>query len=62
MNHQQVGNPDEHAQATLDFVAADEPPLRFAAGEDAVGVVETILDQHRSDLDTWRATSTPLGQ
>ncbi|MET3452595.1 hypothetical protein ABIC61_002875 [Curtobacterium sp. 1544] len=42
-------------------MAADAPPLRFAAGEDAVGVVETILDQRRSDLDTWRATSTSLG-
>jgi NAD(P)-dependent dehydrogenase (short-subunit alcohol dehydrogenase family) len=61
MNHQQVGDPDKLAQATLDLVASDAPPLRFAAGEDAVGVAETILDQRRSDLDTWRATSTSLG-
>ncbi|MWV58850.1 SDR family NAD(P)-dependent oxidoreductase [Rathayibacter sp. VKM Ac-2754] len=61
MNHQQVGDPDKLAQATLDLVAADRPPLRFAAGEDAVSVVETILDQRRDDLDTWRTTSTSLG-
>jgi NAD(P)-dependent dehydrogenase (short-subunit alcohol dehydrogenase family) len=61
MNHQQVGDPDKLAQAILDLVASDQPPLRFVAGADAVSAVERILAQRRSDLDSWRATSTSLG-
>lgn len=60
MNHQQVGDPDKLAAAILELVASPEPPLRFAAGEDAVGVVEMILAQRRADLDAWRETSTAL--
>lgn len=61
MNHQQVGDPDKLGRAVLELAASAEPPLRFAAGEDAVGVVEKVLAQRRADLDAWRETSTSLG-
>lgn len=60
-NHQQTGDPDKLAQAILDLVASEQPPLRLVAGADAVSTVERILAQRRSDLDIWRDTSTSLG-
>src|SRR5215208_6467420 len=40
MNGQQGGDPAKLANALVQLASQDEPPLRFAAGADAVGVVE----------------------
>jgi NAD(P)-dependent dehydrogenase (short-subunit alcohol dehydrogenase family) len=60
MNHQQVGDPDKLGHALVELAASDQPPMRFAAGEDAVGVTELVLGKRRGDLDAWRTLSTSL--
>ena len=49
MDGKQGGDPAKLAQALVQVVALEEPPARFAAGADAVGVFErkaqTLLDQ-----------------
>src|SRR3954451_6083509 len=49
MNGQQGGDPAKLAAALVQLVGSDEPPLRWAAGADAVGVLEdkakTLLEQ-----------------
>ena len=49
MDGKQGGDPAKLADALVQLVALDEPPLRFAAGADAVGLFETkaqtLLDQ-----------------
>ena len=49
MDGQQGGDPAKLAAALVDLVSLDEPPLRFAAGADAVELFEskaqTLLDQ-----------------
>jgi NAD(P)-dependent dehydrogenase (short-subunit alcohol dehydrogenase family) len=73
MNGQQGGDPAKLADALVQLAALDEPPLRFAAGADAVRTLEqkarTLLaqaDAHRelsSSLDLTEANplSTPEG-
>jgi NAD(P)-dependent dehydrogenase (short-subunit alcohol dehydrogenase family) len=58
---QQEGDPAKLAAAIVHLAGAAAPPLRFAAGADAVGVVETKLAGVRAELDQWRALSTSLG-
>src|SRR5256714_10738371 len=41
MDGQQVGDPAKLADALVRLAGQDEPPLRFVAGADAVGYVET---------------------
>ncbi len=61
MDGQQGGDPAKLADALVQLVAMDEPPLRFAAGADAVALFEakarTLLDQ----ANAHRALSTSLG-
>ncbi|GAB3959620.1 SDR family NAD(P)-dependent oxidoreductase [Micromonospora vulcania] len=60
MNGQQGGDPAKLAAALLHLVGVEEPPLRWAAGADAVGVLEQkariLLDQ----ADAHRELSSSL--
>lgn len=60
MNGQQGGDPAKLAAALVQLAALGEPPLRFAAGADAVGVLEqkakTLLEQ----ADAHRELSSSL--
>ena len=60
MDGKQGGDPAKLADALVQVVALDEPPARFAAGADAVGVFErkaqTLLDQ----ADAHRELSSNL--
>ncbi|MCU1517561.1 MAG: oxidoreductase [Pseudarthrobacter sp.] len=60
MDGQQGGDPAKLAQALLQLARLDEPPLRFAAGADAVGTFEArsaaLLDQ----ADAHRGLSSNL--
>jgi NAD(P)-dependent dehydrogenase (short-subunit alcohol dehydrogenase family) len=60
MNGQQGGDPAKLADALVQVIALDEPPVRFAAGADAVGVFErkaqTLLDQ----ANAYRGLSSNL--
>ncbi|GEK21423.1 SDR family oxidoreductase [Cellulomonas xylanilytica] len=55
MNGQQSGDPAKLAAALVQLAALDDPPLRFAAGADAVGAFEQkaqdLLDQAHAHHD-----------
>ncbi|AMK19924.1 MULTISPECIES: oxidoreductase [Sphingobium] len=58
----QPGDPDRLAQIILQFAASDEPPLRFAAGGDAVEVIlakaASLGSNARALEELSRSTST----
>ncbi len=53
----QLGDPKKLAQALLRIVAADEPPMRYAAGSDAVKMTRDALEKRLAELDRWRQLS-----
>ena len=53
----QLGDPKKLAQAMLQIVAADQPPLRCAAGSDAVRMTREALEKRLAELDRWRDLS-----
>jgi NAD(P)-dependent dehydrogenase (short-subunit alcohol dehydrogenase family) len=59
-NGRQVNDPAKGAAAIYAAVTADQPPLRFQAGPDAVAMVEAKLTRVRDELEAWRplASST----
>jgi hypothetical protein len=61
MNGRQGGDPARLATALVQLIGSAEPPLRWAAGADAVGVLEdkarTLLEQ----ADAHRELSSALG-
>ena len=60
MNGQQGGDPAKLAVALIQLAELDEPPLRFAAGADAVGVFETRAKDLRVQADAHRELSSNL--
>ncbi|MEO5796117.1 MAG: oxidoreductase [Rhodoferax sp.] len=56
-NHQQPGDPARLAAVLLQLAAHPTPPLRFAAGSDAVAVVGAKIDSLRAELAAWQALS-----
>lgn len=56
-NHQQPGDPVKAANAIIDVVEADQPPLRLPLGNDTLHVVETKIAKVQGELDQWRAVS-----
>ena len=56
-NQRQAGDPAKLAAAIVDIAGREKPPLRFVAGSDAVGMLETKIENLRSELDAWRALS-----
>lgn len=61
MNGKQGGDPDKLAHALLTLVEAKHPPLRFSAGEDAVGLLEHTLAAKAAELAAWNTLSLSLG-
>jgi NAD(P)-dependent dehydrogenase (short-subunit alcohol dehydrogenase family) len=61
MDGRQGGDPAKLADALVQLVALDEPPLRFAAGADAVELFETKAQLLLDQADAHRALSTGLG-
>jgi NAD(P)-dependent dehydrogenase (short-subunit alcohol dehydrogenase family) len=61
MDGKQGGDPAKLAEALVEVIALEEPPVRFAAGADAVGAFErkahTLLDQ----ANAHRELSSNLG-
>ena len=56
-NHQQAGDPARLAAAIVDLAAHEKPPLRFAAGSDAVEIIGAKIDALRAELEAWRSLS-----
>jgi NAD(P)-dependent dehydrogenase (short-subunit alcohol dehydrogenase family) len=60
MNGRQGGDPAKLAGALLQLTALDEPPLRFAAGADAVGAFEEKASTLLAQADAHRELSSNL--
>ena len=52
----QPGDPAKAAQAIIEAVESENPPLRLPLGEDAVTMIEAELDTVRRDILPWRET------
>lgn len=61
MDGQQGGDPAKLAEALVRLVALDEPPLRFAAGADAVDTFETKANTLIAQASAHRDLSCSLG-
>ena len=60
MNGKQGGDPAKLARALVQLASQDEPPLRFAAGADAVEAVETKAKDLLAQVDAYRELSSHL--
>jgi len=60
MNGQQGGDPAKLARALIQLAALSEPPLRFAAGSDAVGVFEQKANDLLAQAGAHRELSSHL--
>jgi NAD(P)-dependent dehydrogenase (short-subunit alcohol dehydrogenase family) len=60
MDGQQGGDPAKLADALIQLAGLDEPPLRFAAGADAVGVFEARAAALQDQADAHRELSSNL--
>ena len=60
MNGQQGGDPAKLAEALVQIVALDQPPLRWIAGADAVAAVEQKAHELLAQADAHRDLSSSL--
>jgi NAD(P)-dependent dehydrogenase (short-subunit alcohol dehydrogenase family) len=60
MNGQQGGDPAKLATALVQLVSSDEPPLRWAAGADAVAALEDKAQTLITQADAYRDLSSSL--
>ena len=60
MNGQQSGDPAKLADALVQLASQDQPPLRFAAGADAVGAFEEKAKDLFAQADAYRELSGNL--
>jgi NAD(P)-dependent dehydrogenase (short-subunit alcohol dehydrogenase family) len=59
-NGQQGGDPAKLAQALLTIASEEQPPLRFIAGADAIGLAEQKVADLKEQIDAYRDLSTSL--
>jgi NAD(P)-dependent dehydrogenase (short-subunit alcohol dehydrogenase family) len=57
---QQPGDPAKLAQALLTIADEEQPPLRFIAGADAIGLAEQKVADLQAQIDAHRDLSTSL--
>ncbi len=50
----QEGDPQKAAQAIIDIVHAENPPLRLPLGKTAVATITSKLESVQHDLDAYR--------
>ena len=50
----QLGDPVRAAQAVIDAVTAEQPPLRLLLGKAAYDIATARLDSLKSAFDGWR--------
>jgi NAD(P)-dependent dehydrogenase (short-subunit alcohol dehydrogenase family) len=60
MHGRQGGDPAKLADALVKLAALDEPPVRFAAGADAVAIFEQKANQLLTQVEAHRELSTSL--
>jgi hypothetical protein len=59
-NGQQGGDAARLAQALLTIAGQEQPPRRFVAGTDAIGIAEQKAVELKAQIDAWRDLSTSL--
>jgi NAD(P)-dependent dehydrogenase (short-subunit alcohol dehydrogenase family) len=52
-NHAQAGDPAKLGRALVDLADRADPPLRFAAGSDAVAMIGGKIASLQAELDAW---------
>ena len=52
-NHAQAGDPAKLGRVLVDLAERADPPLRFAAGSDAIAMIGGKIDNLRAELDAW---------
>jgi len=60
MNGQQGGDPAKLAKALVQLASQDQPPLRFAAGADAIATIEQKAKDLLAQADAYRQLSSNL--
>ena len=60
MNGKQGGDPAKLANALVQLASQDTPPLRFAAGADAIATVEQKAKELLAQADAYRELSSNL--
>ncbi len=60
MNGQQVGDPAKLARALVTIAGQEQPPHRFIAGADALGIAEQKVRDLQEQIDAYRELSTRL--
>jgi NAD(P)-dependent dehydrogenase (short-subunit alcohol dehydrogenase family) len=60
MDGKQGGDPAKLAQALLTIAEQEQPPFRFIAGADAIGVAEEKLAERQQQIDAYRDLSSSL--
>jgi NAD(P)-dependent dehydrogenase (short-subunit alcohol dehydrogenase family) len=56
-SHNQAGDPVKLGQALVVLAKTENPPVRWAAGTDAIGMVEMKANSLKAELDAWRDLS-----
>lgn len=56
-NHTQAGDPAKLGRVLVDLADRTDPPLRFAAGSDAVAMIGGKIAALQDELDAWRDLS-----
>lgn len=56
-SHNQAGDPARLGQALVALANAENPPVRWAAGTDAVGMIEGKIAVLTTELEAWRHLS-----
>jgi NAD(P)-dependent dehydrogenase (short-subunit alcohol dehydrogenase family) len=59
-NGQQSGDPAKLAKALLIIASEKQPPLRFLAGADAIGLAEQVIEKLQKETDAYRELSSAL--
>jgi NAD(P)-dependent dehydrogenase (short-subunit alcohol dehydrogenase family) len=57
-NGRQAGDPAKAAQALLELVAADNPPVHLLLGNDALALVRGKLQALNAEIDAWETLSS----
>lgn len=57
INHKQAGDPDKLGKVLVSLAALSDPPVRFAAGSDAYGILANRGDRDRAEAEKWRDLS-----
>jgi len=56
-NHDQPGDPVKAANAIIDVVESEQPPIRLQLGKDTLAAVEAKIAHVQAEMALWRAVA-----